>query len=383
MAEYFKRILRIFASLQVKRHKKLQPVNSMYDKNIVQLTAHFEGCEQELVYVAKKEDERINHYISEKLEEINKLFGSQEVKVVYLPKLAERLNETEVLRYWNPLRNEHSEKCKRVTVGNDYMLRFFSRSARKQIEQGLLWMRVSYHDYDWGSNSKTYPYEFFPLSTDSEMDLPEQFKQIIWNIWKTRCNEAVNRDTCYIDATDEEIYADEYFNTQQNEESIDDLLKEIRERVMKLRQRGVAEIILQELIHPKVKLSRLVITKDFRLLLPDYHDMEIKMEPLVKAVYLLFLNHPDGIRFKELPDYRDELTEIYLKLKPNGLTDRARKSIEDVTNPLLNSINEKCARIRGAFVGLFDNHLAKYYYIDGQRSEPKKIALERSLVAWE
>ena len=28
------------------------------------------------------------------------------------------------------------------------------------------------------------------------------------------------------------------------------------------------------------------------------------------------------------------------------------QSIEDVTNPMLNSINEKCARIRGAFVGV-------------------------------
>jgi hypothetical protein len=39
--------------------------------------------------------------------------------------------------------------------------------------------------------------------------------------------------------------------------------------------------------------------------------MEIKMEPLTKAVYLLFLNHPEGILFKHLPDYRQELANIY------------------------------------------------------------------------
>ena len=39
--------------------------------------------------------------------------------------------------------------------------------------------------------------------------------------------------------------------------------------------------------------------------------MEIKMEPLVKAVYLLFLKHPEGIVFKCLPDYRKELAELY------------------------------------------------------------------------
>ena len=143
------------------------------------------------------------------------------------------------------------------------------------------------------------------------------------------------------------------------------------------------KVDMVEDIHPDDRLSRLVITKDFRLLLPDYNHMEIKIEPLAKAVYLLFLNHPEGIIFKDLPSYRNELAEIYRKLRPGGLTDRALQSIEDVTNPLLNSINEKCARIRGAFVGQFDDHIARHYYIDGRRGEAKKISLPRDLVIWE
>jgi len=71
------------------------------------------------------------------------------------------------------------------------------------------------------------------------------------------------------------------------------------------------------------------------------------------------------------------------QLLQTGLNDRALQSIEDVTNPLLNSINEKCARIRAAFIGEFDDYMAKYYYIDGKRGEPKKISLPRDLVVWE
>ncbi len=138
----------------------------------------------------------------------------------------------------------------------------------------------------------------------------------------------------------------------------------------------------EEKLKNQVKLSKLTITKDYKVLLSDYNK-EIKMEPLVKAVYLLFLKHPEGIMFKYLPDYREELMQIYVKLKPNGMNDRTLQSIEDVTNPLLNSINEKCARIRGAFVGQFDDHLARHYYIDGLRGEAKKIALPRDLVVWE
>ena len=111
--------------------------------------------------------------------------------------------------------------------------------------------------------------------------------------------------------------------------------------------------------------------------------MEIKMEPINKAVYLLFLRHPEGIVFKCLPDYRKELAEIYQKIKPFGLNERAIRSIEDVTNPCLNSINEKCARIRGAFDSKFDMSLAEKYIIWGWRGEPKKITLPRDLVIWE
>ena len=173
------------------------------------------------------------------------------------------------------------------------------------------------------------------------------------------------------------------YSIKLGNESINDLIDEVKERILKLRQRGVSQFILEQLIHPDDRLSRLVVTKDCRILLPDYNNMEIKMEPLAKAVYLLFLNHPEGIMFKCLPDYREELTKLYDRLKPLGLSDKALQSIEDVTNPLLNSINEKCARIRGAYVGQFDDHMARHYYIDGRRGEAKKISLPRNLVVWE
>lgn len=107
------------------------------------------------------------------------------------------------------------------------------------------------------------------------------------------------------------------------------------------------------------------------------------MEPLVKAVYLLFLNHPEGIVFKNLQDHREELASIYAKLRPMGLSDRTLQSIEDVTNPLLNSINEKCARIKKVFLSLMDNSVAEQYYIKGKRGDPKGISLFRNLEVWE
>ena len=161
------------------------------------------------------------------------------------------------------------------------------------------------------------------------------------------------------------------------------LLEDMDVRVQKLRNKGLNEWTFRGLFKTKAQLSRLIITKDYQILLPDYNDIEVKMEPLVKAVYLLFLKHPEGILFKGLTDYREEMLDIYKKLKPMGLNKRTIQSIEDVTNPLLNSINEKCARIRSAFVKEFDESLAKNYFVTGERGEAKKIALPRDLVNWE
>ena len=160
------------------------------------------------------------------------------------------------------------------------------------------------------------------------------------------------------------------------------LMMEVKMMIQKLRDLGVSEKELASLMHIEQPLLKLTISRDYRLYLGEQR-MEIRMEPLVKAVYLLFLRHPEGIIFKNLPDYRQELTRIYSDVRPWGLTDRALQSIEDVTNPMLNSINEKCARIRKAFLAILDNNMAIYYHINGKRGKEKKIALPRDLVVWE
>ena len=160
------------------------------------------------------------------------------------------------------------------------------------------------------------------------------------------------------------------------------LMDEVKEKVRKLKAYGVDETEIVAAMNEKELFPQLIVTEDYKVVLVDEVNTEVKMEPLVKAVYLLFLSHPEGIVLKYLPDYRKELTELYLLLRPYGLTDRVVQSIEDVTNPTLNSINEKCARIRRVFEGLLPKTIARYYSISGKRGEAKKIELVRANVVW-
>ena len=161
------------------------------------------------------------------------------------------------------------------------------------------------------------------------------------------------------------------------------MMDEIRERLERLRELGVDELVLRKLLEKEDTLSRLVVTRDYRILLPDYHNMEIEMTPLPKAVFLLFLKHEEGIPFKFLSDYEDELRDIYMRLTDRVQTEVIDKSIQALCDPTQNAINEKCARIREAFVDKFDERLAQHYFVTGKRGEPKRIQLQRNLVVWE
>jgi len=340
----------------------------------------------ELVYVASEEDKALTELFEsrpEVLEGWGQMIGFH---VVYLPQLMKKLRDKRVLQYRAPYISD--VELADVEIGNDFMLRYLENPAdREKMKQGF----VRTEDIHRGSDGKDKTTNrFYPMSSKNGASLGDQLhrigKQI--SLEKEQYNKRLESQTPSYDEWGEAegpsaYSADDNFSSEEQEETISKLMEEVRERISKLRQRGIAEYLLEQLIHPDNRLSRLVVTKDWRIFLPDYNDMEIKMEPLVKAVYLLFLRHPEGIMFKQLPDYRGELTEIYHRLKPAGLTARAIQSIEDVTNPMLNSINEKCARIRAAFVGQFDDYMAKSYYVDGERGEVKKIALPRNLVEWE
>lgn len=160
------------------------------------------------------------------------------------------------------------------------------------------------------------------------------------------------------------------------------LIEEVREKVQRLKDYGMSETDIVSCLHTNQPLPKLIISRSYRLFLGEERK-EVHMEPILKAVYLLFLKHPEGIAFKYLPDYRQELAEIYNYVRPWGLTDRAIRSIEDVTNPLLNSINEKCARIRKTFTNLLGPSMADNYCVKGKRGEVKKISLPHDLVVWE
>lgn len=169
---------------------------------------------------------------------------------------------------------------------------------------------------------------------------------------------------------------------EQADENVGEMLSDLQETVARLRLHGVSLMAIHELIDKQEPLSKLVITPDYRLFLPDYNNMEIEMGTLPKALYFLFLRYPKGIVLKTLPDHYTELLNIYRQLRPKASEERLKVTITKVTNPLGNAINENVARIRKAFVEKFDEHLAQNYFVKGERAGLYGISLDPSLVVW-
>jgi len=137
------------------------------------------------------------------------------------------------------------------------------------------------------------------------------------------------------------------------------------------------------------KLSRLVITRDYRFILEDYQQ-EVELQPVHKAVYLLFLAHPEGIEFKRLADYREELKGYYMQTAKLLDKEKIEDGVNHLVDPLDNAINEKCSRIKKVFLELMDEYRASYYIISSHTQKHiagriwyerlKVITLPRELV---
>lgn len=127
-------------------------------------------------------------------------------------------------------------------------------------------------------------------------------------------------------------------------------------------------------------VSRLRIDNSFRIILLDYGGKEVKLTPLPKALFLLFLNHPEGILLKNLPLYRKEIASIYMHITHFENMEAIDASIDDLLNVRKNSIHEKCSRIKAAFLAVVPPQFLNLYIVSGERGAVKRILLDRSLV---
>lgn len=355
-----------------------------------------------VLYVEDTYNAEINAFIQLNLKQIVDTFNAKDIDFCYLPYLLQNENYQAVVNYNRPYL-QHD-------LYNDSVTKVYSKVKQLLIQSfqgsGMVWIE--------SDKSSSEPAIGFQLIEDKS--LIDQFNLLATAIYELYNDEKELRKSnnhpqfkrtlrelneeqlsFFIEDTAEEeskpynngilfqIIQEKDADSEFEEQAFK-LADEIREKIRQLIESGSLSLIgdiLEEIQGATKKLSTIFITNDYRIFLKDYGMKEVVMSPLPKSVFILFLRHPEGILFKQLSNYHDELLSIYRNITVHENIDRVIESIKSMTDPLNNSINEKCSRIRAAFLEIIADELAQNYYVTGKRGEPKKIILDRTLVEFQ
>jgi hypothetical protein len=126
----------------------------------------------------------------------------------------------------------------------------------------------------------------------------------------------------------------------------------------------------------------MLVTEDFKILIPQCNNLEIKLSHFTKAIYLLFLSNTEPIDIKDLHLHKDRLLLIYKQISNQNSYDKMKESVEDLLKGDNEAIYVHFSRIKKAFLNHFSIYIAYKYYIFGYKGKPKKIIFDRNEVTF-
>jgi hypothetical protein len=390
----------------------------------------FEPEKRQVIYVENLYDERINAIIREIYEQLKWTFKRANLDFIYLPMFFNDEETKEKILYYAPYLT--SEIIENAELRNNYLLSYMSNLGnRDKIGPSLIYAPQK-EDNEWIFQGQSIDLDeknknsFLRLIEDFIADVEEDIESSRQRLHVVLDDEESNDGILYRsdEDWDESEPKAEYSSTPDlgtklgrwlkkfghacieeeedypsasnepsmpsldeiNEEDVRDTIEELERNIERLRLLGIPLTVIVEFVAKYETISRLYITDDLRILLPDY-DKEVKMPALYKALYILFvMNRKKGIVLQRLEDYHSDLVYLYKKtLGRESLTPRQLQSINKLESSYNNdgSVYVTLTRIKTAFKSVIDDHLAKYYYIVGKPGEPYNISLNEDLIVRE
>lgn len=337
------------------------------------------GIGQKMFYSVFNDNRRYNR--------IKQMFSEAGLEFVYLPRITEDMNFRKIYLYFKPDATEQEIMFFSHRLQDRDLLEYIDEDLRGVSRKPGL---IQYMGRDWDEDG-FYTFSFEPL--------PEELSQILYYqeddglelVIKAYIRQHSRSGMNDFSSSDILVPSANSISASNTTEETEDLLGEAQRLIERFRRAGIEGFALTQLMstlsEKKPALSRLRV-KGNRFYLMDYkeedgNEMEVKMPALSRVIYNLYLNHPEGIAFRNLAEHRQELLGLYSIYTGREDSDEVEASIDDLINPESNSISEKCSRIRKAFRDKMDDSIARNYYIDGKQGEAKRIALPQNLIIWE
>ncbi len=363
----------------------------------------------EIVYYYEPSyDSEINRFLLNNFDRINNALIAKGMRLLYIPRFLKSPGTIngELIEYASYVYPDifNGSADNRSTLINSVIQSTDSKQLNESIKLALEFPDLDYpcfiHSVDYSDT--TFEYRNFNYSVCNLSDEEDTTLEAKIEYYLQAVNISINNAYYRLIGIDEEDPDDTFarignkvtdelnkaitaINSLDNEKlvvaSIVYIIKNLKDTQPELCE-NLNKVLFDTISLTDQPLSRLVIDERYRIFLSDYDNLEIELTPLPKTLFIFLLRHPEGVILKELYLHRNELMAIYGEVGNRVDMSAIQKSIYDMTSASSNSINEKCSRIKEAFISKVDDSIARNYYITGDKSEPKKIVLDRSMVLY-
>ena len=400
---------------RLERERKQKEMEEWRDNHIKAF--HYEGKApfhfdpDTYLYLENVLNENLNQCIKRNLDKIDKVFKEYGFRFIYLP-------------YWKPdrsyihltnLSDEQTIKVHRFldevnTVEYTHLLCDALHIDKNEIDSGIFHFACyMYDDSLFRTEILQTRFTHFSMRNVTDETIEEFCRRYCEMIVDSRnrpigCFSAVKlkRHLSHWEVQEMHGHPHEDYADYTFPNNMKDIAENIKKEIETLKEGGYFELLLHtlgdetinELRNVKLNpsLSKIEITADYKLLLSDY-GKEVKMTPLQKTLYIFYLRHPEGVAFKMLSAYYDELLAIYKVLSNREDLQKQQHSIRRLVDATDNAINEKCSRIKESFLKVVDDFIAQNYYLclkkENYQDEGvhctnllKRITLPRELVIY-
>lgn len=312
----------------------LQSIYIPYDQNL-------NPDKFQIIYIEKEFDEHNNNIISDNYEALCELVKTEHVydydeplfkgklRLFYLPKLITKDYLEEKARRINPNSTVVADETVVQKIISEFYARFFNdyqRNNKHELSSNGYFVRfkdirfIGHNDEKGDIGRPAYRFSFILVHCNTYDELATGLRNYIHNIGED--GTLYSRNGAKYNPEDEHNpkTADIYFDTEAEK-----LIGEIAERLNKLQLMGISSQVICNLLIKPPKLSRLHITADYKIMLPDY-GKEIKMTPLPKTVFFFYLRHPEGLRLKNLTTIVMNCSK-YIATSPISTTTKRTKKV--------------------------------------------------------
>ena len=332
---------------------------------------------KEVIYLPFSGSQVIDSFFERNIDSVKELFREKlKYEFIFIPEKVKRYGDEETLKYFHPLADKPSLDRKHI-VEQELLNGLLHNDDGKSLRPGLVhFMQTELFREFEGEHKGCFEFSYFPLIEADDATIMASLRDYV-----ELCGECYGHinyghpDIWQYSEADRSFYSaqEKYFKQYAN--------KDIK---------GITRYIIDSLVD-KIAESHIEVSENGDIKLTDY-GLAIDMCPVVKAVYILFLSHHEGIILADLPEYLEEMAHICPQL--NICYEDDLNVIALSLNPELDIIDQLCGEIYVAFRDKLDAKAAAPYIIqaspyDPDKSymmpyldmgEPKKIILDRSLV---